>query len=70
MLTKEVTLSTLVDWVNVVQLTELYEYSAKEEYSIASVMALLEILDEGVNYSDKEYAKMIECLETNTECEQ
>ena len=32
-------------------------------------MALLETLDEGVDFTDDEYAKMIACLETNTECD-
>jgi hypothetical protein len=68
-LSKEVTLSELVDWVNVIWFTELYEYAPKEENAIASVMALLETLDEGVDFTDDEYAQMIECLETNTECE-
>lgn len=68
-LSKAVTLSELVDWVNVVWFTELYEYATKEENAIASVMALLETLDEGVEFSDEEYAVMIECLNNNTECE-
>lgn len=68
-LSKAVTLSELVDWVNVIWFTELYEYAPKEENAIASVMALLETLDEGVNFTDDEYAQMIECLEANTECE-
>lgn len=59
----------MVDWVNVVWFTELFEYSAKEENSIESVITLLETLDEGVIFGDKEYDKMIECLKTNTECE-
>lgn len=68
-LSTAVTLSELVDWVNVVWFTELYEYVTKEENAIASVMALLETLDEGVKFTDEEYDRMIECLETNTECE-
>lgn len=68
-LSKAVTLSELVDWVNVIWFTELYEYAAKEENAIASVMTLLETLDEGVNFTDDEYAQMIKCLENNTECE-
>lgn len=68
-LSKAVSLPELVQWVNVVWFTELYEYVSKEENAIASVMALLETLDEGVEFSDEEYAVMIECLESNTECE-
>ena len=68
-LSKEITLSELVDWANVMWFTELYEYATKEENVIASVMALLETLDEGVNFTDDEYSQMINCLENNTECE-
>lgn len=67
-LSKTVSLSDLVQWVNVVWFTELYEYDSSEENSIASVMTLLETLDEGVEYTTEEYARMIECLETNKEC--
>ena len=62
-------MAELVDWVNVVWFTELYEYTSKEENAIASVMALLETLDEGVEFTDKEYIQMVECLEANEECE-
>lgn len=67
-LSKEISLPELVQWVNVVWFTELYEYVSKEENSIASVMALLETLDEGVKFTTEEYAQMIECLEKNEEC--
>ena len=68
-LAKAVTLPELVDWVNVVWFTELYEYASREENAIASVMTLLETLDEGAEFSDAEYAKMIACLEANKACE-
>lgn len=68
-LAKTVSLSGLVAWVNVIWFTELYEYNSKEENAIASVMALLETLDEGVAFTPEEYAEMIECLEANRECE-
>lgn len=61
-------MSKLVAWVNVIWFTELYEYGSKEENAIASVMALLETLDEGVAFTPEEYAEMIECLEANREC--
>lgn len=32
-------------------------------------MTLLETLDEGVDFSEETYLKMIECLEKNIECE-
>lgn len=68
-LAKTVSLSELVAWVNVIWFTELYEYNSKEENAIASVMALLETLDEGVAFTPEEYAEMIECFEANRECE-
>ena len=55
--------------MNVIWFAELYEYDSKEENSIASVMALLETLDEGVAFTPEEYAEMIECLESNRDCE-
>ena len=67
--TKTVSLSELAAWVNVIWFTELYECDSKEENAIASVMALLEILDEGVAFTPEEYAETIECLEANRECE-
>jgi hypothetical protein len=66
---KSISLQKLVEWVNVVWFTELYEYAPKEENAIASVMALLETLDEGVEFTLDEYRKMIGCLESNKECE-
>ena len=68
-LSKAIILSELVDWVNIIWFTELYEYATKEENAIASVMTLLETLDEGVNFTDDEFAQMIKCLENNTEYE-
>lgn len=68
-LTKSVSLSELVEWVNVVWFTELYEYASKDENAIASVMALLETLDEGEEFSNEEYQTMIRSLENNVECE-
>ena len=68
-LAKAVSLSELVAWVNVIWFTELYEYNSKEENAIASVMALLETLDEGVAFTPEKYAEMIECLTANRECE-
>lgn len=68
-LAKSISLPQLVEWVNVVWFTELYEYASNEEDTIASVMVLLETLDEGVTFTAEEYAQMIECLETNKVCE-
>ena len=68
-LLKNITPEELVNWVNVVWFTDLYVYASKEENAIASVMTLLETLDEGVDFSEETYLKMIECLEKNIECE-
>ena len=67
-LSNKISLSEFMEWVNVVWFTELYEYVSDEENAIASVMALLETLDEGVTFTNDEYIKMIKCLETNSEC--
>lgn len=62
----EIALQEVVDWVNVVWFTDLFEYNALEEESIASVISLLETLDEdGVQFSNKELMNMIECLSNN-----
>ena len=62
----KISLQEMVDWVNVVWFTDLFEYNASEEESIASVISLLETLDEDdVQFSDKEFLYMIECLSNN-----
>jgi len=65
----EISLQTLVDWVNTLWFDDgLYSYCEEQSDSIASVMTELETLDEeGVIYSDDEYARMIAALESNTE---
>ncbi len=65
-ISRKVTLQEMVDWVNVVWFTDLFEYNLSEEESIASVISLLETLDENdVQFSDKEFLDMIECLSNN-----
>ena len=62
----KITLQEIVDWVNVVWFTDLFEYNTSEEESIASVISLLETLDEDdVQFSNKELMDMIECLSNN-----
>ena len=47
-----------MDWVNVVWFTDLFEYNSLEEESIASVVSLLETLDEDdAQFSNKELMK-------------
>ena len=60
----------LVDWVNVIWFTELFVYNEIEENSIASVMSLLETLDEKeVNFIVDDYLQMIDDLKNNRECD-
>ena len=62
----KITLQEIVDWVNVIWFTDLFEYNTLEEESIASVISLLETLDEDdVQFSNKELMDMIECLSNN-----
>ena len=62
----KISLQEIVDWVNVVWFTDLFEYNASEEESIASVISLLETLDEDdIQFSDKDFIDMIECLSNN-----
>ncbi len=64
-----ITLQTLLDWVNVIWFTDLYEYNENEEESIASVVSLLETMDEvGVDFSKDDLLKMINSLEKNNVC--
>lgn len=66
----DVTKEEFVDWVNVIWFTELFEYAEEEEDSIASVMTLLETLDEAEEgFSKEEFAIMIEALKKNEICE-
>ena len=67
-LTGDVSQDTLVDWVNTIWFTDLYEYDDTESDCIGSVMAVLETLDEeGVIITQKEWQEMLMCLRTNVE---
>ncbi len=58
----------LVDWVNTIWFTDLYEYDDEESDCIGSVMSVLETLDEdGVVVTQKEWQEMLKCLRTNVE---
>jgi hypothetical protein len=65
----EIGTQTLVDWVNMFWFDDgLYDYDDSQCDSMASVVDLLEELDEdGVFYIDEEYDRMIAVLESNTE---
>ena len=68
-LNKEISTSQLTEWVNIIWFTDLFEYNPNEEDSIASVMSLLETLDEPeTHFSDNDYTKMIVSLKNNQEC--
>ena len=57
----------LLQLVNTVWFTDLYEYNSEQENAIASVMTLLESLDETC-YTNEDFENMIDCLIENTEC--
>ena len=65
-LNRTVTKEQLVQWVNVLWFTDLYEYESACEDTIAEVMTLLESIDEEeVAFSEEEYREMIEALRRN-----
>ena len=67
-LSGEISKGQLVDWVNVLWFTDLFEYNDDEADSIASVMTVLESLDEAeVSVSEHDYLRMKECLSHNWE---
>ncbi len=61
-LQKEISKEVLLDWVNIIWFTDLFEYNKKEEDAIADVMTQLETLDEDVEFSVTDYEMMIETL--------
>lgn len=64
----EISLDGLLDWVNTIWFTDLYEYAAQQQDSIASVMDVLEQLDEdGQTLTPVEIDTMIEALRKNVE---
>ncbi len=65
-MSNSISLQDLLDWVNIIWFTDLYEYNPAEEETIASVMAVLETMDEDdVNISDEELLRMINNLNSN-----
>ena len=69
LLNKTIVIQQLVEWVNIIWFTDMFEYKTSEEDSIASVMSLLESLDEeDVSFSNEDYLKMIDSLKNNNEC--
>lgn len=65
-----ISLNQVLDWVNIVWFTDLYTYNPAEEDSIASVMTLLETLDEeGVEFTKEDFIEMIDSLKNNKMCE-
>lgn len=66
--TGEIDMAMLLNWVNVVWFTDLFEYSEQEADSIASVMSVLETLDEeGVVLTENDLANMRSSLLSNQE---
>lgn len=64
----EINMTMLLDWVNVVWFTDLYEYSDNESDSISSVLSVLETLDEaGVVLTERDFTEMKKSLLNNQE---
>ena len=63
---KKVSIDVLVDWVNTVWFTDLFQFYETETDSIISVLEILETLDEeGSILSPAEGEKMIQALTQN-----
>lgn len=63
----DIQLQQLVDWVNVIWFTDLYELLENENDSIMSVLEVLETLDEEETaLSIEEFSKMIKALSCNS----
>lgn len=63
-----ITKDRLVDWVNTLWFSDLFEYDDEYADSIASVMAILETLDEDdVVLTNQDFSKMKTCLLKNQE---
>ncbi len=62
----DISLQQLVDWVNVVWFTELFELLEKESDSIMSVLEVLETLDEdNTSISTQDFSEMLKALSNN-----
>lgn len=59
-------MNRLIEWVNVIWFTDLFTYDPEQEEAIASVMEILETMDElDANVTDNELSEMIDCLSHN-----
>lgn len=68
MLDSSKTVLDVVEWVNVVWFTDLFEFSDDEADSVVSVFEVLETMDEeGVAVTTEELNKMISALNENEE---
>ena len=64
----EISQAELLDWVNTVWFSDLFDYADEQCDSIASVMVELETLDEdGASYSVRDFEQMIAALKSNRE---
>lgn len=57
--------SELLDWVNIIWFSDVYDYIDEEMDSIASVMNELEEIDEGVELDEIKINLFIESLKSN-----
>ncbi len=66
-LNNDILLEKLVDWVNVVWFTDLFELAESESDSIMSVLEVLETLDEDeATVSSQDFSKMLVALSNNS----
>lgn len=66
-LKNDIPLEQLVDWVNVVWFTDLFELLESENDSIMSVLEVLETLDEeNATVSTEEFSEMLAALSDNS----
>lgn len=69
-ISNSISLNQVLDWVNIIWFTDLYTYNPTEEDSIASVITLLETLDEeGVEFTKEDFVEMIDSLKSNKICD-
>lgn len=63
--TESINESELLDWVNTIWFSDVYDYIDEEVDSIASVMNELEEIDEGVKLDEVKIDLLIESLKSN-----
>ena len=66
--TQEISKTRLLEWVNTVMFTDLFDYAEEYQDSIASVIGELEEFDEeGKDLTPKKFDRLLAALQNNTE---